>query len=1242
MRIHTCRRDGRSSALAALLAAGLVVVVACGPRPTPPWHQEAGYRWRELDVPHGDAGFTTLSGGRTGITFQNAVGDSLLLGNRVLGQGGGVALGDVDGDGLTDVFLARTDGCSALYRNLGGWKFADITKSAGVGACDRHSSGAAFADVDGDGDLDLILLATTGPNAIFLNDGKGHFTERRDLGLDTTGLGGTTVTMADIDGSGRLALYVANYKPFAVEDSLPPQERTYQQLVHEVAPGRYEVAKAHARDFKLVMRPDMGGLRMTQRGSPNELYLNDGAGHFRLATPKDARLRDASGKPVTEEAESFSLGARFVDLDGDGAPDLYVANDFEDTDQLWFNDGTGNFRLADWTSQRQMSNSTMGIDVADVNGDGRPDLFAVDMLANDTHRLRTQMPTSTDLPKTPGATALQLQQQRNTLFVNRGDRTFAELGQYAGVDASGWSWSTMFLDVDLDGWPDILVANGHLWDVMDGDVQEAQEARPNAVAWQRSRWQFPKLALKNVAFRNRGDLTFEDVSAKWGFGTEADVSNGMAMADLDGDGDLDVIVNRLGSPALVLRNNSGAPRVAVRLHGSGANTQAVGARIHLEGGAVPEQVREVAVGGLYLSHSDYLATFAMGASPDARLVVDWRDGRRTTIAGVKPNRLYEITDSSAVLVARETAKPDAPIFADATAELRGHTHAESPFDDWGRQYLLPSALSPLGPGVAWFDVDRDGAEDLVVGAGKGGRLAVFRNVDGHLTPLPGAFPAAPMSLTAVIGLADESGTRILAGVSTWQALAESVMVKTPSVLSYPVRGTGGAASAPARADAAIPSHASSTGPIAVADYDGDGRLDLFVGSRAIPMQYPLPPSSGLFRNVGGRFVFDSANAAVLNNVGMVSAAMFADINGDGSPDLVLARDWGSILLLLNDGHGRFTPAPWHLDEWTSRWNGIAAGDVDGDGRLDLIATSWGRNTKLRTDAANPLTLLYGPVGAAQEQEMLLARNDPRVGGLAALNGYARVRVAIPAVANSVRTFGEWADATVDRALGADMGAMSRLTATTLDNMVFLNRGDHFEAVPLPAEAQYAPAFYAGVADFDGDGSDDLFLAQNFSETMVGWPRDDAGRGLLLLNDGKGNLTPAPASRSGIVIYGDQRGAAYADFDGDGRVDLAVSQNAGPTRLFRNRGARPGLRVRVRGPATNPDAIGAQVRVVFGARMSPVREIQAGGGYWSENGAVQVFGLPDVPTEVWVRWPGGRETRTPVPKGAREVVVTPSR
>lgn len=1228
-----------------MLAAALMCAAAVSctkPTVERPWHQETGYRWRDLDVVAGDAGFTSMSPGKTGVAFENNVSDSTLAHNRYLAQGGGVALGDVDGDGRVDIFLAKTEGCSALYRNLGNWKFEDITKSAGVGACDRHSTGAAFIDIDGDGDLDLVLLATNGPNAVFLNDGKGHFTERRDLGLDPKGSGGTTIAAADVDGTGWLDMYVANYKPFSLDDSLPPSQRAFNRIVRQAAPGKHDVAPEYQNDYKVVMRPDMGGLRLTIRGAPDQFYKND---HGRL-TPvplTGPRFLDAAGRPVPNAPESFGLSAHFADLNGDGFPDLYVTNDFEDTDQLWWNDGQGHFRLADWTAQRQMSNSAMGADAADINGDGRPDLFEVDMRANDSRRLKTQMPTHTALPKKPGEMALTLQHQRNSLFLNRGDGTFAEVSAAAGVAASGWSWSTMFMDVDLDGWQDILVANGHRWDLMDADTQEGMQNSVTDAAWRQSLWLFPKLALTNVAFRNRGDLTFEDASAMWKFGVEPDISNTMAAADLDGDGDLDVVVNRLRAPALLLRNDARAPRVAVRLVGDAPNTRAVGAMMRLRANGLPLQQREVVAGGLYMSHSDYLASFAMGKADTATLEIDWRDGRHSVIHGVRPNRLYEITTAtaapgdSAARHAPASGHPgDSALFEDATRQLGGHSHVEDVFDDWDRQYLLPFALSQLGPGVAWFDLDRDGYEDLLIGSGKGGRLSAFHNDHGRLTRLPDG-PAATLDFTGVLGMSEANHARVLAGVSTWEARSESLLTKMPAVVGAAVNGSRLAQTI----QSVVGSHEGATGPIALGDYDGDGYLDLFVGSRAIPLRYPDAASSGLFHNDGrGHFVIDTANSALLRGIGLVSAATFADINGDGHPDLLLARDWGSIVLLINDGHGRFTKAPpsWGLDGLTSEWNGIAVGDFDGDGRLDIVATSWGRNVLARPDSARPLLLAYGPFGARGEEEMLLAQQDDRLHAVAPVTSYERARLAMNDLASRIRTFGQYADATLDQVLGGAGRTAGRLSAATFDHTLLLNRGDHFEAVPLPLDAQLAPAFYAGVADFDGDGNEDLFITQNFFPTAVGTPRYDAGRSLLMLGDGHGHLTSMSGDRSGLTVYGDQRGAAFADYDHDGRTDLVVSQNGAQTRLFHNRGAKPGLRVRLIGPPSNPDAVGSQIRLVYGTSMGPVREVQAGSGYWSQNGAAQVMGMRETPTAVWVRWPGGAVSTTPVAVGAREIVV----
>jgi hypothetical protein len=408
----------------------------------------------------------------------------------------------------------------------------------------------------------------------------------------------------------------------------------------------------------------------------------------------------------------------------------------------------------------------------------------------------------------------------------------------------------------------------------------------------------------------------------------------------------------------------------------------------------------------------------------------------------------------------------------------------------------------------------------------------------------------------------------------------------------------------------------------VADVDGDGALDLFVGGRVLPGAYPRPVSSHLFRNDHGRFVPDEVNSSLFQDIGMVSGAVFSDVNGDGWPDLILAPEWGSLRLFLND-HGRFhdASAEWGLARTIGRWNGVTTGDLNGDGRLDIVATSWGRNTIYHVDSAHPLLLYYGDFSGTRRLDMIEAQYDDRLRAIAPLMSLDRLLGVLPALRFGTRSFAAYANEPIQQVLGPAMSRAARL-----------------DPVPLPTEAQLAPAFYAGVADFDGDGKEDLFLSQNFFPMEMGTPRYDGGRGLLLLGDGAGGLEPVPGQVSGILVYGDQRGAAFGDFDGDGRVDLAISQNGSQTKLYHNEAAKPGLRVRLIGPPGNPRAIGAVVRVEYGERKGPAREVHGGSGYWSEDGAVQVLGLDGVPSAVWVRWPGGRTADVPVPSGAREITV----
>ena len=1174
-------------------------------------------------------GFTSLAPSRTGISFSNTVSDSLLAHNRQLAQGAGVCLADVDGDGHPDVFLARTDGPSALYRNLGDWRFEDITQQAGVAAPSRHATGCAFADVDGDGDQDLVLVSLGGPNAVFLNDGKGHFSEQT-AGLTSTA-GSMSIAVADVDGDGDLDLYVANNKAYTTIDRMSPQDRAFSRITRSLGPNKYEVKEQYRRDYKLVNREDLGGISLQQRADPDYFYLNDGTGHFtREPMAHNPRFVDETGAQLTEEREDFGLAAVFADLNGDGAPDLYVANDFEDPDQCWINDGHGRFRLIPWYALRSTSNSGMAVAVGDVNRDGYPDLFEVDMLSRDTRRLKTQIPTHTAAPAHPGLGEGRPQRQRNTLQLNRGDGTFAEVARFAGVGASGWSWSTLFLDVDLDGWEDILIGTGHEWDIMDGDTQYRLRNQLGRMDWRRMLFEYPPLKLPNVAFRNRGDLTFEDVSKKWRFDLGDDISQGMALADLDGDGDLDVVINRLDSPAAVLRNDATAPRVAVRLRGAASNTAGIGSRVRVLGGPVLLQESEMLAGGLYLSSSDASLTFATGTAAHVRIEVDWRDGARSVIDSAAPNREYEIAELSDTHHApRTTHDTSHVLFEDVSSQLGGHTHGEPYFDDYQRQPLLPNSFSQLGPGVAWVDLDGDGKEDLIVGAGRTGKIAFFHNTGTRLKPSPVRAPPAPGDLTTILGWPSpdgRGGSLALAGVANYEART------TASVVAYSPR-TG--AMTPL-----LGGDTASVGPLALADYDGDGTLDLFVGARIYPGLYPLSPSSHLYHNRDGRLVLDSANDHLFYELGMISAAVFSDIDGDGDQDLIVTLEWGAIHIFLND-HGRFRAAEFPgLSDVNSRWNGLATGDLDGDGRLDIVATSWGRNLDYHASTSDPLLLYTGYFSGRGRPDALLAQRDPRIGAPAPLESFDRLVLALPGLTQRIPTFSAYADANIDQVLGPAAKRAVRLGATTLDHIVFLNRGDRFEAHSLPAEAQLAPAFYAGVADFNGDGKEDVFLSENFVATDIATPRYDAGRSLLLLGDGAGGFESVPGQRSGLLVYGEQRGAAYADFDGDGRLDLVVSENGAPTRLFKNRGATPGLRVRVIGPAGNPTGIGTQMRLRYGGgeAAGPVREIQAGSGYWSENGAVQVLGRASEATALWVRWPGGGTQEFALARGQREIAV----
>lgn len=1151
----------------------------------------------------------------------------------------GLAAGDFDGDGKPDLFFCDYDGDSRLFRNEGDWRFSDATGNAKLNLDHQQCVGATFADVDGDRDLDLFVLTLSTGEWLYRNQGDGTFAPGEKLPRSTNEAdgGASTATLADVDGDGDLDLYLSRYRSKLVRNVMRPSKLA--QFTNEQL-GRFRSGLPLDPEFKRYFRIEVvrkGGIvraRVNERGIRDDLYLNDGMGNFTIANA--ATHFSPSSDSAELALEGFGLTAQFRDADRDGDPDLFVCNDFFTPDRFWINDGKGRFSEATAKTLRRISYYSMGVDFSDINRDGHLDFITVDMLSRRHDRRKIQMGGMTPTPIAIGEILNRPQIMQNALFLNRGDNTYAEIAQYSGLKASEWSWSSVFADIDLDGYEDLLVTTGMARDFMDSDTKNKVE-KMNFTSDQEffaTRQLFPRLPTANFVFLNRGDMRFDDRSAGLGIQREA-VSGGLALADFDGDGDLDLAINNMGAPPELYRNDAGNNRVAVRLQGKAPNTQATGATVTLEG-ADEVQIREVLAGGRYASGCDTLQVFGIpDAKPSLRLAVTWPDGRETVLNDIKPNRLYEIHQESSLASPSPNAHVKPPTqtstwFEDVSHRLN-HRHTETPFDDFKSQPLLPNRLSQLGPGVGWIDLDADGDDDILIGAGARGQMAAFINDGkGAFTPNP-----APMIPVDQSGVAAWSGGRALVGISN----QETASSEHASVQAFGLKNRSdwdfgqGLAGSPA-----------STGPLATGDIDGDGDLDLFVGGRAIPGRYPTAAQSRIFLNQDGKLRPDESNADLLHQLGMVSGATLGDIDDDGDPDLILALEWGPVTLLRNEA-GRFQDATRDagLASRAGWWNSVALGDFDNDGRPDIVAGNWGLNSKYEHSYGplQPLRIYHGDFDGTGAYDVVEAHFDRTMNCLVPERGFSCSSRAMPFIRSRRPTYRDFATSALEGIYGPSFRNAKEVRANTLAHTVFLNRGRTFEARQLPLWSQLAPVTGISVADFDGDGNEDLFLAQNFFAVQVETPRNDGGRGLILKGDGTGTFQPIKGHESGVAIYGEQRGCATTDMDGDGRTDLLVSQNGAETRLYRNLTGRSGFRIRLSGPEGNPAGIGSILRLEFGnGKLGPARVICGGSGYWSQETLTPVMAPPagQEALKLHVIWPHGKKTQHSIDGRSNDLVV----
>jgi len=1177
-----------------------------------------GYRATEVRAPGlGKAFLTRLAPSNTSVHFSNYVSEAKQLENSLLADGAGVTAGDVDGDGWCDLYLSGAEHPNGLFRNLGNWKFTNVTAGSGLQGASQFSTGVAFEDVDGDRDLDLLVNNLGGGGTqLFFNDGKGRFQESTDSGL-LRKLGSTSLALADIDGNGTLDLYVATYSTTKIEDR--PNARLDTQTINGkiiitaidgVPTTSPELTNRYLVDADKVVR---------ERGEPDVFYLNDGKGHFKTLSWTDGTFLDEQGKPLEWPDYDFGLSVMFRDMNGDLAPDIYVCNDLFPTDRIWLNDGRGKFRAMSNLALRNTCRFSMGVDFADLDRDGYDEFFVVDMLSR-SHLFRKVQTAGVPSLFTPiGEIDNRPQYKRNTLYWNRGDGTYAEIAQYAGLEATEWAWMPAFIDVDLDGFEDVLITTGHMRDSLHSDAveqimrQRGRKKLPDSEHRALKKKFYPVLNTPLQAFRNRGDLTFQDVAKDWGV-DYVGITQSMCLADLDNDGDLDVVVVPLNDNVLIYRNESAAPRVAVRLKGKAPNTRGIGALVKLMGGAVPVQRQEMISGGRYLGGDDALRTFACGDAKSMRLEVTWRNGSVSIVSNVQPNRLYEIDEAAATSVGGRAPPRAEPIFTDVS-HLLNHTHIEAPFADFDLQPLLSRRFSQLGPGITWADLDKDGDDDLLIGSGVRGQIGVFLNDGrGGFTPSKDVpfDKAVPRDTTSLLPWPRHAGMSVLVGAANYEdrqpqgSCAREYNLATKTV------------------EDRLPPWECGTGPMAMADWSGDGALDLFVGGRLLPGRYPEDAFSILLRGKGDQFELDKEATTQIASAGLVSGAVFSDLDGNGSPELVLACDWSSVRVF------RYATGKWQestrelgLDKFVGWWNSVTTGDFDNDGRLDIVAGNWGRNTKYQSFRGEPLRVAYGDLDGSGTVEALEMYHDPGTKNWMPWCSAITAMRSMPWLQERFKNHHMFGLASMGDILAGRSNAAKVLAANWLETTVFFNRGGTFEARALPREAQFSPAFGVSVADVDGDSNEDIFLAQNFFAVDGDTSRYDAGRGLWLAGDGKGNFRAVPGQESGIAAYGEQRGCAVSDFDGDGRVDLALSQNGAQTKLYRNVKAKPGLRVR--------SGVGAVLRVDNG----PAREVHAGSGYWSHDSLVQVMKHG---AQLTVRWPGGKTTTTKIPEGAREITV----
>jgi hypothetical protein len=1100
--------------------------------------------------------FTLLNSSETNISFDNKIteSDSInIFTNEYMFNGSGVGIGDFNNDGLPDIYFCGSMVSNKLYVNKSNFKFEDITETAGV-QTSKWCTGVSITDINNDGFPDIYVCASHSKDAaqrqnlLFINDGNSsktngvvHFTEQAAAyGLADTGYS-TQAAFFDFDKDGDLDMYLLNH-------------RLYSHTANNLE------------------------LKDTSGNSPaqDRLYRNDGTPSG-LSHPVFHEVSKQAG--IKEDG--YGLGVVITDVNNDNWPDIYVANDYIANDILWLNNHDGTFSNVIATSMKHQSYNSMGVDAADINNDGLPDITSLDMLPESNERKKMMANANTqekfDMQQRfgyqPSYVRNMLQLNNGSMFCNnKKEPRYSEIGQLAGIAETDWSWSVLMADFDNDGWKDIHITNGLGKDVTNNDyttfrngqthtnnytfgggASEKALEKKSLQTLRKNIDQYGSVKMDNYLFHNNGDLSFTDITKQAGFSMPS-ISNGAAYADLDNDGDLDLVVNNMNESAFVWRNeirksvkDSISNFITVQLNGSLNNRSGFGAKVTVYNKTSTQFAEQSPVRG-FSSSVDARLHFGIGNTTVIdSLKIQWPDDKEQLIKNIKANQVLVINyaDAKAPVVQKELTEP-VKLFTDISDQLGiDFKHAEAQNFDFGYHQPLPQKYSQLGPCIATGDVNADGLEDFFVGgaANQSGKIFIQKPDGGFISTnlVEGNKPEEDLGAV----LFDADGDKDLDLLITGGSFEFSVpKYNQPRLYTNDGKGnfTLNATALPAITDI--------TNAFTVADYDGDGDMDIFIGGRLLPQKYPQSPRSYILQNNNGKFIDVTKNVCTaLEFPGMITGAIFTDFDNDKKTDLIICGEWTAVRFFKNIDNKLFeVTETTGLTNMKGLWRSMQQADVDKDGDMDYIAGNMGLNNRFHITAERPMMMYAKDVDKNGFDELIPAyyiKNKSDQYELFPALDRNQLAEQIPSVKKKYLLHTDYAGITMKQ-FSSDYGddGWMKLQCETSASVWIENLGKgKFKTHVLPVEAQFAPVNSIVAEDINGDGNIDLVLAGNEYQAALSTGRYDASYGLALLGNSKGSFAPVNMFKSGLIIDGDVKDMKLINTKSKGKLLIATPNDS---------------------------------------------------------------------------------------------------